>query len=244
VEGSGGTRGVYGHVEPSGELQYYGVRGFVNGGTGFNYGVYGSASGGEYNFGGYFEGDVQVTGTLYKGVGAFKIDHPLDPEGKYLCHSFVESPDMKNIYDGVIATDGNGYATITLPEWFEALNRDFRYQLTVLDEGDTEGFIQAKVVRKIANNQFTIRTSSPNTEVSWQVTGIRHDKFAEANPIPVEMVKPVDEYGTYLHAEALGKPIERQLERVREAAANRAMMERQPLPDDSLPTECRFKINR
>src|SRR5262249_48563045 len=81
---------------------------------------------------GSFNGDVQIGGNLSKGGGSFKIDHPLDPENKYLYHSFVESPDMKNIYDGTVTTDESGEATITLPGYFEALNRDFRYQLTVI----------------------------------------------------------------------------------------------------------------
>jgi hypothetical protein len=78
---------------------------------------------------GAFVGEVAIDGTLYKSSGAFKIDHRLDPENKYLVHSFAESPDMKNIYDGVVVTDGRGAAIVTLPDWFESLNRDFRYQL-------------------------------------------------------------------------------------------------------------------
>jgi len=46
-----------------------------------------------------------VTGKLTKGSGSFKIDHPLDPANKYLSHSFVESPDMMNVYNGNIITD-------------------------------------------------------------------------------------------------------------------------------------------
>ncbi|HOW17919.1 MAG TPA: hypothetical protein PLC79_02700, partial [Phycisphaerae bacterium] len=109
-------------------------------------------SNGLINYSGYagqFYGKVWVGGALEKAGGGFKIDHPLDPEKKYLSHSFVESPDMKNVYDGVVTTDARGYATITLPDWFEALNRDFRYQLTVLDETDTDEFVQAKVVKKL-----------------------------------------------------------------------------------------------
>ena len=79
---------------------------------------------------GNFQGNVNVTGTLSKGMGTFKIDHPVDPENKFLYHSFVESPDMMNIYNGVISFDQNGEAVVTLPEYFEALNRQFRYQLT------------------------------------------------------------------------------------------------------------------
>jgi hypothetical protein len=132
---------------------------------------------------------MDPTGFLAKAGGGFKIDHPLEPENKYLYHSFVESPDMKNFYDGVVTTDQNGYATITLPAWFDALNRDFRYQLTVVDDGDSTAFVQAKVARKIANNRFTIRTSMPGAEVSWLVTGIRKDAWAVKNPMAVEQDK-------------------------------------------------------
>lgn len=119
---------------------------------------------------GFFDGDVDVAGTLTKGGGFFKIDHPLDPENRYLSHSFVESPDMMNVYNGNITTDQNGAAVVELPGWFEALNSDFRYQLTVIG-----AFAQAMVAEKIEGNRFTVRTSTPNVEVSWQVTGIRRD---------------------------------------------------------------------
>jgi hypothetical protein len=65
--------------------------------------------------------DLQVLGTLTKGAGMFKIDHPLDLENKYLSHSFVESPNMMNVYDGMVVLDSRGQAC--LPEWFEGLNR-------------------------------------------------------------------------------------------------------------------------
>ena len=142
-------------------------------------------------------GDVDILGTLSKGAGSFKIDHPLDPENKYLYHSFVESPDMMNIYNGNLVTDGQGEAWVTLPDWFEALNRDFRYQLTVMGS-----FAQAMIAEKIRDNRFQIKTNLPNTEVSWQVTGIRHDRFAQQHRIPVEQDKPEGEKGRYLHTSA------------------------------------------
>jgi hypothetical protein len=153
---------------------------------------------------GEFHGDVQVTGNLSKGGGSFKIDHPLDPENKYLYHSFVESPDMKNIYDGTVITDGNGDATIQLPDWFQALNRDFRYQLTVI-----EAFAHAMIAEKIKDNHFRIKTSAPNVEVSWQVTGIRQDAYAIKHRIPVEESKPEPERGSYLHPDAFDQPEEK-----------------------------------
>ena len=39
---------------------------------------------------------------------------------------------MKNIYDGVVTLDVYGEAEVQLPAWFEALNTDFRYQLTAI----------------------------------------------------------------------------------------------------------------
>jgi hypothetical protein len=157
----------------------------------------------------FLVGNVSINGTLFKTGGSFKIDHPLDPEHKYLYHSFVESPDMMNIYNGNVTTDAKGYATVTLPDWFEALNKDFRYQLTIIDSGDSDEFVQAKVVSEIQGNRFKIRTSQPNTEVSWQVTGVRQDAWANANRIPIEEVKPESEQGQYLHPEAFGQPKEK-----------------------------------
>ena len=125
----------------------------------------------------------------------------------YLYHSFVESPDMMNIYNGNVITDDAGYATIAMPEWFDALNAEFRYQLTVID--DSDDFILAKVTQKMHNNRFTIRTSAPYTEVSWQVTGIRIDAYAREHRIPVEEYKPARERGLYEHPELFGYPKER-----------------------------------
>ena len=144
-------------------------------------------------------GSVRITGNLIKGSGSFQIDHPLDPANKYLYHSFVESPDMMNVYNGNIVTDDAGMATISLPDWFEALNRDFRYQLTVIGQ-----FAQAIVASEISHNQFTIRTDKPNVKVSWQVTGIRQDAYANAHRIPVEEEKKPEERGHYLHPELFG----------------------------------------
>jgi hypothetical protein len=152
-------------------------------------------------YAGYFDGRVEVTGQLVKGGGAFKIDHPLDPENKYLQHSFVESPYMKNVYDGVVVIDPNGEAWVDLPEYFEALNRDFRYQLTCIG-----GFAQVYIAEKITSNTFKIAGGYAGLEVSWQVTGIRQDPFAQANPISVEEDKPQEELGTYLHPDAYGMP--------------------------------------
>ena len=144
-------------------------------------------------------GNLFMAGNLTKASGSFKIDHPLDPANKYLSHSFVESPDMKNIYDGTLTTDEHGLATVVLPEYFESLNRDFRYQLTVIGQ-----FAAAIVAKEIEKNCFTIRTDKPVVKVSWQVTGIRRDAYANAHRLKVEEEKPQQERGRYLHPDLFG----------------------------------------
>ena len=160
--------------------------------------------GGGAGYAGWFSGNVNIAGTLSKTAGTFKIDHPLDPENKYLFHSFVESPDMMNIYNGNITTDTEGRANVTLPEYFSALNADFRYQLTVIGT-----FAQAIISNEIESNQFEIMTDKPNVKVSWQVTGIRHDAYAKKNRIQVEVEKEPENKGKYLSPEAFDLPKEK-----------------------------------
>jgi hypothetical protein len=186
-----------------------GFRAYANVSKGSNWGAvyainYGSspaiyADGGDTAA--YFNGSVVVTGTLYKGSLAFVIDHPLDPENKYLYHSGVESPDMKNVYDGVVMLGGNGEAWVDLPEWFEALNKDYRYQLTCLGV-----FAPVYIAQKITDHRFKIAGGQPGMEVSWQVTGIRQDHYAEKHRIQVEEEKSANERGKYLHPDAYNLP--------------------------------------
>jgi hypothetical protein len=169
-----------------------------NGVTGFSSraaGVLGES--GPDGFAGLFLGRVRVTGALLKGGGGFEIDHPLDPENKYLRHSFVESPQMLNVYSGNVVTDERGEAAVMLPDYFDALNDECRYQLTVIGN-----FAQAVIAREVQDNRFLIRTDKPRVAVSWQVTAVRRDPWAQANRIDVESEKAPDERGLFLHPEA------------------------------------------
>ncbi len=145
-------------------------------------------------------GDASIIGNLSKGGGSFKIDHPLDPENQFLYHSFVESPDMMNVYNGNVMLDSSGEAWVELPDYFQALNREFRYQLTAVGQPGPSLF----VATEIEANQFQIAGGAPGMKVSWQVTGVRQDPWAEQNRIPVEVEKSAQEKGRYLHAEAWG----------------------------------------
>lgn len=204
-----GWTGLRSTVAPTGNGVYYGLYTTVIGGTGVNYGVFAAAASGSNNYAGYFTGPVHVNGTLSKTAGAFRIDHPLDPGNKYLQHSFVESPDMMNVYNGNATLDPDGTAQVTLPRWFEALNRDFRYQLTALGAPGPN----LHVAGEIEGNAFTIAGGEPGMRVSWQVTGIRQDAHARAHRIEVELDKPAHDRGRYLDPEAHGRPATLQIGR-------------------------------
>ena len=212
--GSGGyTAGVHGISDAGwgvwGESNsYYGVIGEV--GANGEAGVYGKATNAvagvigcntnPQGLAGVFFGSVNVTGTLQKGGGGFHIDHPLDPQNQYLNHSFVESSDMKNLYDGIAVLDDSGQATVTLPDWFDTLNENLRYQLTPIGAPAP----QLHLAEEIAQGTFRIAGGSPRQRISWQVTGSRKDPWAKANPLSVEEPKPAVERGHYLHPELFG----------------------------------------
>jgi hypothetical protein len=146
-------------------------------------------------------GNLSILGNMSKAGGSFKIDHPIDPANKYLYHSFVESPDMMNIYNGVVVLNEAGEATVILPDWFEALNRDFRYQLTAIGTPGPNLY----VAEEVTSNHFSIAGGKSGAKVSWQVTGVRHDAWAEAHRIPLEVEKTGDDKGKYLHPELFGR---------------------------------------
>ena len=177
----------------------------VTGGS-VSYAVWGIADSASYA--GIFQGrvnvygDAYVSGTLSKAAGTFKIDHPLDPANRYLYHSFVESPDMLNVYSGIARLDSHGTATVELPGYFDALNTDVRYQLTAVGAP----MPQLHVAVPYAGGSFGVGGGVAGQQVSWQVTGVRQDAYARAHPVVPEVAKPAAERGTFLHPEALGMP--------------------------------------
>jgi hypothetical protein len=173
----------------------------VFGQTNSGIGVAGLATNTNSGLAGFFQGSVQVAGTLSKSGGGFRIDHPLDSANKYMNHSFVESPEMKNVYDGVAVLDANGEAAVMLPDWFEALNEGFRYQLTPVGAPAP----QLHIADEIAHAQFRIAGGVPGQRVCWQVTGVRKDPWARAHPVVVEEPKTDDERGRYLDPELFGQ---------------------------------------
>lgn len=211
--GATGGAGVYGSTGGAGGSVSTGVRGDGNGaGTSgvagfcnFGNGIYGQSSGGSGKAG-FFSGDVQITGNLSKGSGSFQIDHPLDPANKYLYHSFVEAPNMMNMYDGIVKLNEQGEATVQLPGYFEALNVEYRYQLTCVG-----GSAPVYIAEEVSHNQFKIAGGKPGMKVSWLVTGTRNDPYAQYHRIVPEVEKKAEDKGLYLHPTEYGQPVEKQL---------------------------------
>jgi hypothetical protein len=146
-------------------------------------------------------GNVSITGTLNAtGTKNFRIDHPLDPANKYLFHASIESSEVLNLYSGNVVLDATGEAVVQLPDWFEAINKDLRYQLT-----NVGGFAPVYVAEEVSGGHFKIAGGKPGGKVSWQVSGVRNDAWEKAHPMVVEADKGAAR-GQYLTPELYGAP--------------------------------------
>jgi hypothetical protein len=191
-------RGVFGMSHTG-----IGTYGYASSSTGVNYGIVGWTWSGD-GYGGYFNGKVHVNGNFSaSGTKSFKIDHPLDPANQYLYHYAIESPQVQNVYNGVVTLDDNGAAVVPLPDYFEALNTgEFTYQLTPIGASMPNLYVS----QEIQGNIFEIGGGEPNMKVSWSVTGVRNDPYMQANQLSDESPKPEAERGTYLFPQGYGQP--------------------------------------
>jgi hypothetical protein len=147
---------------------------------------------------GVFEGNVLVMGNLHvSGHKSFVIDHPVRPAEQLLTHACVESSELLTIYSGNAVMNTKGRASVRLPKWFEALNQDFRYQLTA-----TGAAAPVFIEQEIQNCRFVIASGRPHMKVSWQITAVRHDAYAKIEPLEVETKKAKRERGFYVHPAA------------------------------------------
>lgn len=139
-------------------------------------GVYGSTTAQNGNAG-YFNGNIQVTGTVSGAAKHFKIDHPLDPAHKYLVHASVESSEMLYIYRGNVFLDSDGKATVQMPDWFQSENGDCSYNLTCVG-----GYAPVYVAKELEHNQFEIAGGKPGLKVSWQLNGNAAGRLRQTPP--------------------------------------------------------------
>ena len=191
---------------------------------GLAFGVWGRSTGG---YAGFFSGDVEVTGALSSTAAGFLVDHPDDPTGQLLGQAYVASHEMLSTYSGNVVTDADGRATVRLPRYVPSLNEDFRYQLTVVGS-----FAQAIVGQKVRGSSFTIRTSEPGVEVSWQVTGVRSDAYARRNPFVAERSKRGPMAGRLLRPDLHGQDASLDLTAPHRAAHSRRDVRVNPTETD------------
>ncbi|WP_328475123.1 hypothetical protein OHA21_17585 [Actinoplanes sp. NBC_00393] len=149
-----------------------------------------------------FTGNVSVSGTLFAAAKQFVIDHPLDPDNRVLEHASVESSERAVVYSGTVSCDADGTATVRLPDWLQALATDFRYQLTCVGS-----HAPVYVSRPVEDNAFTISGGTAELTVSWQLTGVRHDPWAQHHDLVVEQDKDERERGFYQNPEAYGRDL-------------------------------------
>ncbi len=175
----------------------FGVVGLTTGTTGVSYGVYGDANGNASNYGVFSNGNLGAS-----GLKTFRIDHPLAPDRMYLQHYSSEGPEPINEYSGNVILGNDGSAWVRLPEYFEAINTDFRYTLTAIG-APAPGLY---VAREVRDNMFTIAGGQPGQKISWEVKARRNDPYVRANATPSEITKRGAEIGRYLQPELYGKP--------------------------------------
>ncbi|MFI4897206.1 MAG: hypothetical protein ACIARR_05210 [Phycisphaerales bacterium JB059] len=175
-----------------------GVRGEANAASGNTFGVYGQAAS-LSGWGVFSNGRLGASGTK-----SFIIDHPLDPTGHYLLHYSSESPEPQNRYNGNVRLDARGVGVVALPEYFHAINRDFRYTLTPIGGAAPN----LHIAREIVGATFVIAGGLPGQKVSWEVIAVRDDAFVRQRGAPVEIEKVGAERGLYLTPGLYGMPEE------------------------------------
>lgn len=148
------------------------------------------------------DASVNVYGSFSVANGSknFILDHPLDPANKSLAHNAVEGPDYITFYHGTVALDADGSAWAQLPDYFEALNKDFHYQLTCVG-----GYAPVFVEKEIAGNRFKIAGGHAGMKVCWQVTATRNDPWAQGHPYQAEISKENENAGKYWYPEGYGQ---------------------------------------
>lgn len=148
-----------------------------------------------------FTNILAIGDLLALGVKNFIIDHPSDPANKVIKHASIESNEVLNVYRGNVVCDANGNGTVKLPDYFEAINKEFSYILTPIGGAAPELHVQQEIV----NNQFVISGAKPGMKVSWQVTAQRNDAYVIDHPFEAVQMKPERKKGLYLYPKAVGE---------------------------------------
>ena len=192
------TAALLGTTSTTGNFNGVGVFGSFSPSATNGYGVIGQGN----FFGVFANGNTGASGTK-----SFHIDHPLDPENKYLNHYSMESPEVLNMYRGNVVADTAGVAAVQLPAYFAAINRNISYVLTPIG-GSASVYVLTEVD---PSGVFTIAGANAGQKISWYVYAERNDAYLRTHPESrqVETIKDSDDKGFYLSPEAFGMPAEK-----------------------------------
>ena len=152
-------------------------------------------------FGTYVYTDFFVTGCQKLRI----MDHPLDPANKTLQHSCLEGPEVLNVYSGSVTLDENGEAIVNLPDYFEAINKDYRYQLTAIGGAAPS----LHIAEEIADNTFKVGGGVAGMKISWEVMGVRNDPYFRDNPYQVVKEKTAAQKGKYFYPQGYGQSVDK-----------------------------------
>ena len=143
-------------------------------------------------------GNLGATGTK-----TFLIDHPEDPENKFLRHFSTESNEVLNIYRGNVVMDANGEAIVELPSYYDAINTNPSYHLTPIG-----GYAQLYIKEELNDGKFIIAGGTDGLKVSWTVYSERNDAYLQTYPDQraTELEKREGQKGKYVMPALYGAP--------------------------------------
>ena len=125
------------------------------------------------NISGITSGGYITTREILMPAKTFIIDHPRD-YSKHLIHACIEGPEAGVYYRGRGEITNNECAEIILPEYVEALAKDFTIEITHIYDGTPP---KSYSVSEILYNRFTVY--GDNGSFYWQVTGARSNIIVE-----------------------------------------------------------------
>jgi hypothetical protein len=164
-------------------------------------GIYGTGNWTTTRNAGYFEGDVTVSGILYTPNALLQLDHPEAPARRWYRQALVGSFEQVSVIGGNAVTGANGRVSVKVASLFARHHTDIRYQVTPIGE-----YQQVYIAAKLdGGGRFTIAADRPGLEVSWQLTGVRTDPAAQAQPLHVVARKPRRYQGRYLQPDLFGE---------------------------------------
>lgn len=195
--GGGGFNGLAGRSEDANGIGAYGNATGTDGA-----GVYGEASNGTgaagvigkstTGYAGWFEGNVNVTGSLTTPAAFLQVDHPESPADRWYQQALVGAFERVTVLSGNAVSGANGRVVVRVPEIFGRTHTDVRYQVTPIGRA-----AQPFIAKELADGRFTIDAGAAGVRLSWQLTGVRDDAAARRGAFQVEADKRPHEQGRY-----------------------------------------------